>query len=657
MKRIPLSILVALLVIQPGLAQASTPETVAVDPSGDVAGATPESSDAGDLTALYLQEFSGNWEFSIEVADLSGTTPLTDNAFYFLYITYLNADYRIKVERIQPLNAGETDYFAMFQKWSGVQQEYVDQELEVLVEADSENSWMTFGIPFEVIEGSDGWPVAAGQKLTDIYVDSTNEAGSASTPQGVYYDRMPDTGVVEWSITEANSQGASFFASMPASLRYTNGGVVTFAFEIIASNGGTETLELQYEATNIPDSWTVEFINPVLALEPQEAVTNVAIIKGTTGHDHGSAETFPISVRTLDGSEVVELEATIVFTETPQPAGHHPMLWLHSVEVEPGALPREALEASGSNYVAFFMNTLEEDDRDIGRSADSQNYGDFEGFRIQLDPDLGIGLDFDVSQPSHYNLGFQPNTPQAPLEGFSLSGAIVVGKDGTYTTIATLSEQAAMTLEGQVWVEGAITPTPAGDLVPFEDGNELYLELYVEFSNQDSNPNWPEILPGGDILLPLVEYEDPLPLVSSNLEIETPAELLANPGLPGTFPLTIKNIATEDIEATIQFLGVDETWGLTATPNSIQIGAGTSQQINVELDIPVDLTVDDVMEFFVVVRDVQGGDPAIQAISIDLTLDANANVTGQQVQESPGPAMVPALALLALAVLAFRRQR
>ena len=640
-------------------------EELATDSEGDVviAGQTTAPSPASDLIELRATENGTHLIFIVEMANFADqSTPVKDNALVHVHYEYHQAAYRLVLERRITIDSAEPSYSASLQLQNSVTREYDAVDVDIPIEADEASATMTTAVRYAAIEGASGFPAAAGQSLTGIYVQSTHdlEPGSgalASNEPTLPNDRMPDTGLVEYTLKQAVTEGASFTATLPTPVRFTNGGSSTYAFPIVVASGQPEPLELIFSTKGAPANWNIDFTNPIIELQPNGEAQNLLVVRAQFAHEHGGEETIQVRVETSDGTSAVDLEARIAFTDIPQPAGHHSRLWLHTTE-DATTIPRPILEATGSSAASPFMNAMKEDERDTNQVVNIQSIEGGLGWVIPLDPGLSIGLDFEDDLPGEYELRFAPNLP-APVEDFSIEGHILVGPEGALVRVADLESQSVGTLSAEQTVIGAIRPTPEGDLVSFQPGSNMLLVVVAQFSgaNAAAPVNPPDLLPGGELELPLLEYQDPVPLVpNANIVLAQPDIREANPGRLTSVPIELRNEANQYLVVTLGVLGADDQWMVSLDRDEIALPAKESRTVNAILKVPADASHGTILRFLMTAQDDVAGVTSVVPVTVlvnDREDIASATLDAPE-EDSPGLGPIFLMLFMAVAAMATR---
>jgi hypothetical protein len=408
-----------------------------------------------------------------------------------------------------------------------------------------------------------GAPIAAGDKLTGIRALSW----TGSSPDGdpapgadngdaytLYYDYAPDVDGFEFTsnIGGASSDNPGFSVAALAPIRSTNGAEATFRFELILTENQGVAHNL---AVSVSETWdnTEVFANRTLDLNPNQVKSEPVYLSLPFGHKHGETKWFTVRFTDQETSEWSEIDLAIHWLTVPQPAGHHPQLFLHSFIPEPHNVMEDgtsqAYRAGGilGNVDPIWINAVDIDpspsatdepvtgNSGTGLAADGQK--GFNRWVIPLAPELIMGMQFNPGEPAPFTTGFEGLTDGATqtieahlmlckydlnVEPSEMFGQPVC--QGTYDIIASYSDGMGFNSQGgsfDATIELAVDPEYA--TIPFQLKQNLILALELT-----ENPG---VLKSGDIkvrmkvagssiVLPLEEYTEPSPLNGDPLNFQ-----------------------------------------------------------------------------------------------------------------------------------------
>ncbi len=449
-------------------------------------------------------------------------------------------------------------------------------------------------------------------------------------------------------------------ASTPHPVRFSNGEATTFHWPVDVHNGLASGVDLAVRA-EAPAN-LVPSVPGAIHLAAGETKPVQVYVTVPFAHDHGSDVTIRLVLE--GGGETVQYPLQIHYPEVPQPAGHHPTLFLHG---------RVSNEGAGTTQGGQgWMNALE-DDPDSTASLLSGTPatcpGDSvasEAWWLPLKPALRIGLDADPARQGLLKGTFEETrvraagTLHASLE---LHDAATMGdwnsapfQPDAWTTSVDIP---AATGAGTTPFEMPILIRPELDRVEPTTQQNLALRLVYCVAGSDAAGTSGALSIGGIragafLQLPLYEFHDVLAIEGSQLvqmSVGTPG-VRAAPGstVPWEVRVTVppghraRTYAIGSAVGLVDFQGPDEVAG--------------EATLGVALKVPSDARAGDLLEFIVVAEGTT--DAAVSGgIRLSVTVDPDAPLVqgaASEGKESPlGPAAFAGLAL-ALA-LAGRRAR
>jgi hypothetical protein len=459
-------------------------------------------------------------------------------------------------------------------------------------------------------------------------------------------------------------------------LRTSNGEATTFLFEVEVTNGADffDTVRPNWDGGL--DSWTVTFPDGNIRLDPGESRSLPFLVTVPFSHVHGEYYPFTVNFQSQADPEASgKLELGVRYTSVPQPAGHHPMLYLHG------------------SYEEGFMNTLE----DVSTSESSEttrtwycNTGGAFGQSIPLQPNLAMGLDFELEEVGlmEWHIKSEKDT-----EGYSVEGALIVSPtqpdrcdvargnrhDGT---VATIAQTEPMELRSEVTstFSSVITPTEIGDYVPFNQDNQLWLSIRIIMPDDaTSNPEctfgcvaefFPKWQEGTNMLLPLKEYHDDVDDYFAELSgidlyaANNTQERFVNPGETIIFRIQATNVGIQQATFDLEMTGTNTNWATLLGDDQIKLKPGEIQEIAVAVKSPSSSTVVDGELADIVLHATLEDDPGIRTIirllaEVDTDEDhpdESAAVLGLDEELQTPTALLAVPAGLLLAAIAIRRR-
>lgn len=441
-------------------------------------------------------------------------------------------------------------------------------------------------------------PIRAGDVLEDIRVVSETDQSSTYSPCYMRPENPPHC----WKARDAIADGVvlgdyevvkspphvghlELMAAEP--LRSSNGLATTYIFELVLFNLGPEDDRALLAVDEVPQDWQINM--PLLVDVPGESTVPIPVaVTVPFTHLHGNAHFVNITATSQRDPDVLGKQTIgVVWTETPQPAGHHPVLYLHGADDH------------------SWMNTLAEDpdgetdarDRASGYSAyfGLQDASYSYRFRVNLDPPLQSGLDFDVSRVVKTSLAFEFPVDVEP----TILVELVRHNETGVTHRIGSAEVAAPSTNGIEAYEPDLEVAATADRIPYERDTNLRLDITINFTlegggflpGDDENPA-PLLLPEeSEVHLPLVEFVE-LPdeaLLSSltkfALSTRTETEKRVNPGDVVAFGFVVKNKGEDADTLDWKLLGSNTAWA-TVHPASTTVPAGGNSTIAVAIQPP-----------------------------------------------------------------------
>lgn len=639
--------------------------TVLEDPPGDVTVRLAEQteqtdpadrSSPTDVLSLEVEEDLEAFRFRVQNSGWT-TGPqamVVDEGRYWILWTYGDVEYGAMFRRVQADSGPQMDAL-LHRIENGVPERLGELSFEL------EDDAVVVEVPRLSIIDSRGASPRPGEALAGVEVLSFGAAtGYLSNGDDVRgqgdeavirsYDFMgPPTA---WAVQEGVRQDGDLELWSPDPMRVSNGAASAFVFDVrLTSHGDARLATLA--ASEVPRGWSVTLPFHVVEVPAGGQVLVPVIVSIPFAHAHGSRDVFLLTA--TDGGHVGRLEVGVVFTDIPQPAGHHDALYIHTdrgpaISFEPafGAL------YGGDVRARAFMNTLHQDptDEDVRVPSNGITYAGYENtvtWSVLLRPGLAMGLDL-ADATGAIEVPFEYDYLATDLR---LSGELQVADE----TVAVLrSGPAKDVTRDRVTLEATIEPK--ADRIAYAKGNDLWLRLAVTgtFNGPYPGPDTAvHLVSGGWLQLPLEEYQDaPETLQTSDIALSfDTARASANPGDAVLFRLSIAS--AEPRTVSVNVAGQHADW---ARVQQERIKVDGSREVMLAVGVPDDAIVGDVADLVVSVADVR--DPSVRSIGrvtvavtdvpIDSDPEAEAMLGTASSAKSPAPAWMVLAAALALAM-------
>lgn len=512
--RIVRVILIALLF----LASASAVEIVS-DPIGDVILGSYDNNvpsvypwPAVDLTAISMGEDADNFYWTVTIAGppAPGNGNCADSGDLRTFFRYGEARYHVQ----QGLDLNCNPYGMFWETYGGDFSRRFIATLDVeIVDND-----ITVTIPKLLVLDEGGAPPIEGRWLTHVRGRSFNMASlggpDITDPFGggegdllVVNDDIPDN--VEDAGSYQIMSGGTFYGGdirllSERPFRASNGGEGVYIYAMTLENrGAASTFDLAL--LNTPDQWRIA--GPTsFELDADETFEFQLGIEVPFRHQHGGTDA--VTVRVTNDESWAEMDIGISYLTVPQPAGHHPEVYLHLSG--PGGF------APFGGGGTFTMNTtIPEFTRPVSGASDDGPTGSTMTWHVCLEGDLKLGLNFTKE------LGALTASlsSQQPVTG-AFSGKLMHLGAGVplqfchpsafgsriTTDLATID---AVDVSVSAQTPVITTITPLATLIPYEAGSTLYVAL--DFAHDSANIatlGQTVITEGAKLILPLGEYRE-----------------------------------------------------------------------------------------------------------------------------------------------------
>jgi hypothetical protein len=693
-----------------------------VQAAGNPAGNPAGRFAAADLRSLAVEESKDDLVFRLSVGSLAASpeAPFAENTMYTVDFAYGDNVYRVLYYRTV---AEAPRYFARFYEYDPGRDAFSASEQLVLT-VDTAANALAATVPRSIVLDENGAAPFPGRVLGGFHAASSalsaswlnnidlGPAGAQQVPPTQAGDAMPDAGngTVDLAIQLGlvQSGNARLRAEIPA--RASNGEANTFVYEVNATNLGPAQ-RFSLATKGVPAAWQVDLPSDLIEIPEAGTVLFPVLVSTPFAHQHGSFQDFVVEMVGLDApGDVGRVQLGIRYVAIPQPAGHHDTLYLHSL-ADDGDATFNTLFGTlfGFDPSQLYFNTLPpaEDPNDSQLPVGGFSMGFTQGvppqqrysWLVPLSPALELGLDFDLERTGAMNLALDTILP---MQGAQMEGRIVhtipdgrncgsnrpqVDREcslddrlfgpGTHVTAAKMTGGPPADIAPNSVGNGfelAVMATPEGDYLPFHRDATLAIQLNLTFLRADGffGPKDAPKISGGEMVLPLIEYHDPVDQVFSSLSslmirVSGEQQRLVNPGKTALYDLALMNHGTTDATYTLEVSGSSLPWARVLGDRRITVPAGESRPLGIAVTAPSNAADGDVADL--VLAAIDANDPSARTLARLLTTvdteaehpDDSSKVPGLDAQlsskESPGILPLALLGTLALAALATRRRR
>jgi hypothetical protein len=527
-------------------------------------------------------------------------------------------------------------------------------------------------VPISVIQATDGFSPGPGENLQLLRAAAYFDEGPGSPHQNARGGAPGSPGALLGSpllpggddavypadaILEIPGQLTGGLAlSTPQRVRHSNGEATTYLWPIDISN--RLDAEHDFTITATADAGTELRAPQVVRIEAKGNHTVDVFATVPFFHQHGGQRTIQVDVE--GAGEQARMELVVRYLEVPQPAGHHPVIYLHRDNPGGGDPGRAWIdtnpEAEGTDAAMQF-----------GAGGCHVNGETQPGMYLAmpLHPALLIGIDAKPNATATFTgtLDFAGPTLAGRLTARLVTYDMRTGHPGDNVidqyTATFAYPQSATASSHPFAIEMPLAPE--FDLLPPSPGINVALVLGL---CQDAGPGdtlhtgqtladaGPTLQAGANILLPLDEYHDPLPL-----------DAMQGPRL--TVPEAHRTIAPDgQVLWYVTVEGPDDSYdaqifGVNAADARLHVNrVDPGGQIPVSIAVPETAGPGDVLE---VILSVAPRDRPLAANAIRLTAEvtlggsddsAAISALGNTGKASPGPSI--ALGLMVLIGLALR---
>lgn len=457
-----------------------------------------------------------------------------------------------------------------------------------------------------------------------------------------FEDRAPDRGAgpeYRSVLGEGFSTGTlKLFAPHP--IRVSNGESTTLVYPVLLTNEGPADANVILSVENPELSWNVR-VPARLHVGARETIQFPSILSMGFTHRHGEIAYFQVRAEDAnDPGTFSLLHLGVFWTDTPQPAGHHDKLWLHSGPGELSAGLGFPFGPFVCEFAATWMNPLEKDpgptttDEEVPSCTYDTAMAFFAPNEVAqptvrwffpLSPSLLIGLDFDLNRT-----GMLATEIRSP---FSANRASLVAQinyfdperkrpnctddfcTGMWVAIALgQSDPTSLPLGGRTRFEVPLAIRPMADFLPYKKEANILLQLNLttDVPNHPPNTNTrdtaPLLAPKASLLvLPLVEYHDPIDQAfqavgSLALKLQGVFEKPVNPGHAAVFAFILSNEGAAEQEIQLEAEGTNRDWARFTGDSTFRLAPRTGRNFTLVVDVPDYAAPGDRVELFVVAQ-------------------------------------------------------
>ncbi len=476
-----------------------------------------------------------------------------------------------------------------------------------------------FMVERSLIRNHNEAPLGRGDVLSGFWGSSRSLGGfGVSIPIGnnfqveagppAYHDQAPDYGTTGGTYTTTAGHQlhkGQLVAASEDPVRWTNGEATTFVYFVRLFNSGSIELEVKLSHEGADPSWQVAFSDRLVV--PARSSINVTFHVGIPfGHFHGKLDDFVVSFTTDDGVHWAKQPLAVYWPKIPQPAGHHPTVWLHS-QYRPREAPFEGLGDSVHGWFSAASPDTEEYDEQAPIMADRIDGPQSDGrstaqWTFHLEPALRMGLDFLLDQTGNgqiiMDFPVQVQDPVLQFDLVHLNKRTIIPK----TTFAMTSLSALPgTQSGLVaFTFPDLKAEAAADLIKHAARADLEFRLNLTATlagtgNENPEEFTPTIVPADSYFtLPLREYHDPLDTVfvtDASVKVTVGPEgqfKQVNPGKQAVFTFELYYHGTFRSGFDIELSGINSAWARVLGDAHFEMDPDTVREVAVAIQPPAD---------------------------------------------------------------------
>ncbi len=584
-----------------------------------------------DMDWLEVTETEDDFVFDLAVVNIEGpldTVGFADGGFFLVHFRHNDWDFQLNVER--PSGQSNIEYgaelrskFMDAEDWGLIWDSDAD---EGSVTWDLGTNTITTTIDRQLLADGRGAAPYPGRSLTDFWVVASQRSSQAEADfngQTLQFpwrlgDRMPDTGIGDVAVPVLAGLKQTGHAQLASHepFRASNGEATTFLYTVTATNTGDSPDLFSLELVGVPAPWDVELPLTAFELDGGESVSVPVLLTTPFSHTHGGTETFVLEMHsTTDAQSIGRIELGVRYLAIPQPSGHHPEVYLHSVANTQTASFNSAFSAAFRPSGSLYINTI--DPATAPETTDGVAVSAFAGlgeaefvWLIPLDPTLRMGLDFDLENTG--TATFRITSP-APMQEVTLDGSFLLRQAGSgFQSFTTAPQLATFSDSGRTWSPGAtesfeltIMPQAAGDYVKYAANNELWIMVELSGTGISTfNQNTvPKMESDGKFFLPMFDYQDDISdafndLTGAQLVAQGDLPRTANPGDQILFDVDVTSHSSAAGIYSLSLTGKDRNQGQILTDASIGVNAQPTTA-TILVTVPEDARDGDRVDLFV----------------------------------------------------------
>lgn len=491
-------------------------------------------------------------------------------------------------------------------------------------------------------------------------------------------------------------------------IRVSNGEATTIVYKVDLLNHNNQPMTVELGSKVPRPEWTVR-TPALLKVDASSTISFPVILALPFTHDHGKTVTFEVTAQAVeDAGSRSSVELGVFWTDIPQPSAHHNgEQWFHSAPSDMQRL--DALdpvfpirsywfngiakdpdpEADDANVQAFFNDyfaCLFPGQNQVP-NCPLPPYFRFNWF-FPLSPPLLLGLDFDLNRTGSMVFDVVPKVPASDARitvkllycdpGAARGDRFTPGSFSNstcsaYTTLlAQGTARGALSSGQENHFEVPLTIEPTADYIPYKRGHNIGVQVIVETDTPQNliftEPKPEFVTKKAKILLPLVEYHDPIDQAFQNvgrlaLESLSPFEKLVNPGKTTVFRFDLKNSGTQAQQIRLEAQGIHKEWAALVGETEFELAPNTNRTVTLAVQAPDDAQAEERAELFLVAQNVN--DAAVVAVTrLRATVVTYPEIEDESglisIKEAdrgvPGPSAFVLLVALALLALVRRRR-
>lgn len=619
-----------------------------VDAPGDVvagsysnpAATVPVSRPEVDILALSASETDSSILAVLQLAALP-TEPDPFSPFYVVGFTFADQPFVVYVSRNRTTGLDGPFEGVLYK---GTVDSFVETVAPVEVALDARATAWSIDLPKALLGAVTGTVPLAGHELTGWVA----QARSLRPVNGDFWvgDRAdPGPGAV-LRLQFGLPQSGPLRLSTPTPYIVSNGLATSYPVPIRLQNTLDVEQVVRLQVPDLPSAWQATLPDAVIRIAPKAEQDVTFVLTVPFRHQHGSIDRYHLVALDASDRSIGELDLGIVYTATPQPAGHHDALFLHS------------------GITGGFLNTLEEDGADTGEPIRSAVLSD-SVWDLKLEPRLAVGLDLDLARNGTLDVAVRGWSGAGQL---SLDGSLLVEGPAGSVEVATLPAVSVFAAEprmGDVTFSTQVVPLPAGDLVPFVAGTDLVLRLRLStLANFDTVVGQLSLLPGAQLELPLFDYHPDVDAALrdiAGLSWETANEgpLRVRPGDRAAVPVTLTAEPGRGHRITVQADSAVEGLVTFVGEADVLVDADHPLRGEVLLAVPQDAVAGQPFDAVLVAHDASGSG-ALAILRLTVLADPEAPpqpALEEEGAEKDAPGAWGLSAAVALALALMRRRR